>query len=145
MSTSSTAGSVAACGLAPASLAAGLPACPRPVPPAVADPGRPNRCSPYLALIEAKLETGLSAQHIHRALVTEVGFTGFCQMVKRFVRRLRGAAVERAWRIEFQPGDEARVDFGTGAWVINSLTGVRRRPAGLAVMRRLTGQRVFAR
>ena len=126
-------------------MATGFPAGPRPVPPAVADPGRPSRCSPHSELIEAKLEAGLSAQHIHRALVTEVGFTGFCQMVKRFVRHLRGAAPERVWRIEVQPGEEAQVDFGTVAWVIDPVTGVRRRPAGLAVMRRLDGQRVFAR
>ena len=143
--TISTAASKAACGLAPAFLTAGLPACPRPVPPAVADPGRPSRYSPHAALIEAKLEAGLSAQRIHQDLVAEVGFSGSDQSVKRFLRRLRGAAVECVWRIEVQLGHEARVDFGTGVWVINSLTGVRRRPAGLAVMRRLTGQRVFAR
>ena len=119
---------MAACGLAPASLAAGLPACPRPVPPAVADPGRPNRCSPYLALIEAKLETGLSAQRIYQDLVAEVGFSGSYQSVKRFLRRLRGAALGCVRRIEVQPGEEARVDFGTGAWVNDPFTGVFRRP-----------------
>ena len=63
--TISTAGNEAASGPAPASLATGLTADPRPVPPAVADPGRPSRCSPHSELIEAKLEAGLSAQRIH--------------------------------------------------------------------------------
>ena len=74
--TISTAGNEAASGPAPASLATGLTADPRPVPPAVADPGRPSRCSPHSELIEAKLEAGLSAQRIHQDLVAEVGFTG---------------------------------------------------------------------
>jgi len=102
--TISTAGNEAASGPAPASLAPGLPAGPRPVPPAGADPGRPSRCSPHSALIEAKLEAGLSAQRIHQDLVAEVGFTGSYQSVKRFVRRLRGAALECVWRIKAQPG-----------------------------------------
>lgn len=100
-------------------MATGLPAGPRPVPPAVADPGRPSCCSPHSALIEAKLEAkleaGLSAQRIHQDLVAEVGFTGSYQSVKRFVRHLRSAAPERVWRIEVQPGEEAQVDFGTSA------------------------------
>jgi transposase len=132
--TISTAGNDAAPGPAPASLATGLPAGPRPVPPAVADPGRPSRCSPHSELIEAKLEAGLSAQRIHQDLVAEVGFSGSYQSVKRFVRHLRGAAPERVWRIEVQPGEEAQIDFGTGAWVIDPVTGVRRRPWVLRVV-----------
>jgi transposase len=132
--TISTAGNEAASGPAPASLATGLTADPRPVPPAVADPGRPSRCSPHSELIEAKLEAGLSAQRIHQDLVAEVGFTESYQSVKRFVRHLRGAAPERVWRIEVQPGEEAQVDFGTGAWVIDPVTGVRRRPWVLRVV-----------
>ncbi len=70
-------------------------------------------------------------------------------------RRLRGAAPERVWRIEVQPGEKAQVDFGTGAWVIDPVTGVRRRPwvlrVGLSFSRkaysgrRLTDQRAFLR
>ena len=61
-------------------------------------------------------------------------FTGSYQSVKRFVRRLRGAAQERVWRIEGQPGEEAQADFGTGARVIDPVTGVRRRPWVLRVV-----------
>ena len=87
--------------------------------------------------------------------MAEVGFSGSYQLVKRFVRHLRGAAPERVWRIEVQPGEEAQIDFGTGAWVIDPVTGVRRRPWVLQVVlsfsprvkerRRLAGQRAFAR
>jgi transposase len=132
--TISIAGNEPASGLVPASLATGLTADSGPVPPAVADPGRPSRCSPHLELIEAKLEAGLSAQRIHKDLVAEVGFTGSYQSVKRFVRHLRSAAPERVWRIEVQPGEEAQVDFGTVAWVIDPVTGVRRRPWVLRVV-----------
>ena len=136
--TISTAGSLASSNQFPATLATGLPEAlpvdPRPIPPAVADPGRPGHCSPHAALITAKLETGLSAQRIHQDLVVEVGFTGSYQSVKRFVRRLRGAVPDRVWRIEVQPGEEAQVDFGTGAWVIDPISGVRRRPWVLRVV-----------
>jgi len=136
--TISTAGSLVSSTQSPATLATGLPEAlpvdPRPAPPAVADPGRPGHCSPHAALITAKLETGLSAQRIHQDLVVEVGFTGSYQSVKRFVRRLRGAVPDRVWRIEVQPGEEAQVDFGTGAWVIDPISGVRRRPWVLRVV-----------
>jgi transposase len=83
-----------------------LPVGPRPVPAAVAHPGRASCGSPHSALIEAKLETGLSTQRIHQDPVAEVGFTGSYQSFKRFVRRLHGAAPERVWRIEVQPGED---------------------------------------
>jgi len=81
-----------------------------------------------------KLETGLSSQRIQQALASQVGFTGSNQSVKRFVRRLRGAAPERVWRIEVQPGEEAQVDLGTGAYVIGPVTGGRSRPWVLRVV-----------
>jgi hypothetical protein len=121
-----------------------LPVGPRPVPPAVADPGVRSLLYSFGTHRE-KLEIGLSSQRIQQAFAAQVGFTGSYQSVKRFARRLRGAAPERVWRIEIQPGEEAQVDFVTAACVINALTGGRRRPAGLAVMRRLAGQRAFAR
>ena len=97
-----------------------------------AEAGRPSLCDSQLLRIEAKLEAGLSAQRIYQDLVSEVAFTASYQSVKRFVRRLRQAQPERVWRIEVQPGEEAQVDFGTGAWVLEA-GGRRRRPWVLRV------------
>lgn len=99
-------------------------------PPAAA--GRPSGCEPHRPQIEAKLERGSSAQRIYQDLVTEVGFAGSYQSVKRFVRQRRQQHPERVWRLEVQPGEEVQVDFGTGAPVVTA-DGQRRRPWVLRV------------
>jgi transposase len=98
-----------------------------------AEAGRPSLCDPHRARIEAKLDAGLSAQRIHQDLLAEVSFSGSYQSVKRFVRRLRRQQPERVWRIEVQPGEEAQVDFGTGAAVVDA-DGRHRRPWVLRVV-----------
>jgi transposase len=77
-----------------------------------------SACEPWRAMIVAKLEQGLTAQRIFQDLVTEHGFTGGYYSVRRFVRRL-GAKTEFPFRrLECGPGEEAQVDFGTGAPVV---------------------------
>jgi transposase len=98
-----------------------------------AQTGRPSLCEPHARRIEDKLTTGLSAQRIYQDLVGEVNFTGSYQSVKRFVRHCRQTRPQAVQRIEVQPGEEAQVDFGTGAWVVDS-QGHRRRPWVLRVV-----------
>ncbi len=98
-----------------------------------AEAGRPSLCDPHAQRIEAKCEVGLSAQRIYQDLVAEVGFIGSYQSVKRFVRRLRQSRPEAVQRIEVQPAEEAQVDFGTGAWIVEA-GGYRRRPWVLRVV-----------
>jgi transposase len=81
-------------------------------PPAV---GRPSDCAPWRAAIQSKLELGLSAQRIHQDLVAEHGFTGSYYSVRRFVRQLEETLELPFRRLECAPGEEAQVDFGTGA------------------------------
>ena len=90
-------------------------------------PGRPSKCEPHARLIEGKLELGLSAQRIYQDLVCEVQFNGSYQAVKRFIRHATAGTSKPVYRLEVQPGEEAQVDFGTGAWVIDA-EGKRRRP-----------------
>ena len=85
-------------------------------------------------MIQTELETGLSAQRIHQALAAQVGFTGSYQSVERSVGRVRIATPERVWHIEFQPSEEAPVDLGTAGWVIDTVSGVRRRSWSLRVV-----------
>jgi transposase len=89
-------------------------------------PGRQSLCEPWLPRIEAAVEAGLSAQRIYQDLVSEVGFTGSYQAVKRFVRQLRESQPVPFVRMEVEPGQEAQVDFGQGAWVM--VDGKRKRP-----------------
>jgi transposase len=87
----------------------------------VAEPtpiGRPSDCVPWREVIRAKLELGLSAQRIHQDLVTESGFTGSYYSVRRFVRRLEAKHTLPFRRLECGPGEEAQVDFGTGAPIV---------------------------
>lgn len=98
-----------------------------------AEVGRPSLCDPHAERIAAKLDAGLSAKRIYQDLQGEVAFSGSYQSVKRFVRQQRRAQPQRVWRVEVQPGEEAQVDFGTGAWVI-AREGHRRRPWVLRVV-----------
>ena len=75
---------------------------------------------------EAAVSVGLSAQRIYQDLVGEHGFTGSYQAVKRFVRQLRESQPVPFVRMEVEPGMEAQVDFGQGAWVM--VDGKRKRP-----------------
>jgi transposase len=65
-------------------------------------------------------------------LVTEQKFEGRYDSVKRYVRQLEQASPLPFRRIETAPGQEAQVDFGQGAWVVEN--GRRRRPYVLRVV-----------
>lgn len=88
--------------------------------------GRQSSCLLWRSQIEAAVAVGLSAQRIYQDLVGEHGFSGSYQAVKRFVRQLRQSQPVPFVRMEVQPGAEAQVDFGQGAWVMEN--GKRRRP-----------------
>jgi transposase len=83
-------------------------------------------CEPWRELIVRKLEGGLSAQRIYQDLVSEHGFAGGYPSVRRFVRRLEHAQPLPFRRMECAPGEEAQVDFGSGA-PIRLADGKRRR------------------
>jgi len=79
--------------------------------------GRQSQCLAHAEQIDQALEQGLSAQRIWQDLVYDYGFEGSYDSVKRYVRRKKAAHPRRIWRMETLPGEEAQVDFGTGAWV----------------------------
>ena len=97
--------------------------------PAISTPGSPagrqSLCQPWQPQIEAAVAVGLSAQRIYQDLVGEHGFAGSYQAVKRFVRHLRQTQPIPFVRMEVEPGVEAQVDFGQGAWVL--VDGKRKR------------------
>ena len=88
--------------------------------------GRQSLCQPWQPQIEAAVSVGLSAQRIYQDLVGDHGFAGSYQAVKRFVRQLRQTQPIPFVRMEVEPGAEAQVDFGQGAWVL--VDGKRKRP-----------------
>lgn len=106
------------------------------IPPAGADAakcgrnatrsGRRSECEPHRELILAQREQGLSAQRIWQDLVAEHGFKAAYDSVKRFVRSLGSEPVAPFRRIETPPGEQAQVDFGSGA-PVKSADGKRRK------------------
>jgi transposase len=75
-----------------------------------------SACEPYRQVILEKLEQGLSGQRIYQDLRAE-GFGHEYHSVRRFVARLRGTRPLPFRRMECEAGEEAQVDFGTGAWI----------------------------
>ena len=88
--------------------------------------GPASTCEPLREQITEKLEAGLSAQRIYQDLTADDEFQGSYSSVQRFVRRLRKRTPRPFRRMECAPGDEAQVDFGTGAPIVGS-DGRRRR------------------
>jgi len=85
-------------------------------------------CEPYRETIELGLNRGRNAMAIWQDMVSEYGFSGGHQSVKRFVRKLRGVTQPTpAGIIVTAPGKEAQVDYGTGPMVRDPQTGKYRR------------------
>jgi transposase len=80
--------------------------------------GRRSECEPWRKVIQSMCDLGLSAQRIYQDLTTEYNFTGGYYSVRRFVHRLEPTRELPFRRLECGPGDEAQVDFGTGAPII---------------------------
>jgi transposase len=88
--------------------------------------GRQSECERFRDVILEMLERDLSAQRIYQDLVAEHGFKASYDSVKRFVRKLSNRRPLPMRRLECLPGEEAQVDFGTGAPVIDA-NGKRRK------------------
>lgn len=95
-------------------------------PGSLASPGRDSQCKPFAGEVQKRLDRGLSAQRIFQDLCQEHGFSGSYSSVKRYVRSLGNSTPLPFRRMEVEPGMEAQVDFGAGAWIINGDS--KRRP-----------------
>ncbi len=75
-----------------------------------------SACEPYRQVILEKLEQGLSAQRIYQDLIGD-GFDHEYHSVRRFVAKLQRTSPLPFRRMECAAGEEAQIDFGTGAWI----------------------------
>lgn len=89
--------------------------------------GPTSACEPYRDVILAKLEQGLSAQRIYQDLVSETDFDASYYSVRRFVAKLEAKLPLPVRRLETASGEEAQVDFGTAAPIVDG-DGKKRRP-----------------
>ena len=92
-----------------------------------------SECEPFREIIKGKLDQGLTAKRIHQDLVSEHGFGAKYHSVRRFVARLGKNRPLPFRRMECAPGEEAQIDFGTGAPIIGP-DGRRRRTHVLRVV-----------
>jgi transposase len=87
-----------------------------------------SACEAFRDVIESGLARGRNAMAIWQDLVSDSGFSGGYQSVKRFVRKLRGSQTREACGIIVTaPGEEAQVDYGTGPMVRDPDSGKYRR------------------
>ncbi|HXY35070.1 MAG TPA: DDE-type integrase/transposase/recombinase [Planctomycetaceae bacterium] len=93
----------------------------------IGSPGRKSDCEPWRELIRAKQDQGLSAKRIHQDLVQEQQAEVSYDSIRRYLKRLGRTRPLPFRRMECEPGDEAQVDFGTGAPVVGP-DGKQRRP-----------------
>ena len=93
-----------------------------------APPRSSSSAEPYREIIEPALMRGRNAMAIWQDLVSDHGFGGSYEAVKRFVRKLGGVTgPTAAGIIQTGPGEEAQVDYGTGPMVRDPKTGKYRR------------------
>lgn len=100
---------------------------------AKAPTGSRSVCEPFKEVILEKLQLGLTAQRIYQDLVDDHGFAAKYYSVRRYVSQLRSAHPLPFRRMECEPGEEAQIDFGTGARIIDD-DGRRRRTHVLRVV-----------
>src|SRR5947209_7463384 len=100
----------------------------KPDAPSAPSPPSASVCEDYRELIEQGLARGRNGKAIWQDLVSDHGFVGDYQAVKRFVRKLRGPQRPEAVGIILTaPGEEAQVDYGSGPMVRDPQTGKYRR------------------
>src|ERR1700722_18206708 len=98
------------------------------IAPFSAKPAIRSTCEGYRELIEQGLALGRNSKAIWQDLVSDQGFAGDYQAVRRFVGKLRGPRRrEAAGIIVTAPGEEAQVDYGSGPMVRDLQTGKYRR------------------
>jgi hypothetical protein len=91
-------------------------------------PEPPSASAPYQEIIELSLGRGRNAMAIWQDLVSDQGFSGSYQSMKRFVRKLRGSQRPGAVGIiQTKAGEEGQVDYGDGPMVRHPETGKYRR------------------
>ncbi len=111
-----------------------------PRPPALENPPKNgSTCEPHRKWIEEQLRLGRNAMAIYQDLVELFAFTHQYNSVKRFVGKLKEKAPRQFDRLEFLPGEEAQVDYGTGAPTLHD-SGTHQRPRLFVMVLKYSGR-----
>jgi len=87
------------------------------------EPGQGSLVLPYSQDIREWHQQGIQGTTIHDALVRRHGFTGSYSAVRRFVQGLPDHQPKATVILDFEPGEAAQVDFGTGPRITDVYTG----------------------
>jgi len=98
-----------------------------------------SACEPHREWIEEQLRLGRNAMAMYQDLVEMFGFSHHYNSVKRFVRKLRRKDPHQYDRLEYLPGEEGQVDYGTGASTLCD-NGRYRRPRLFVMVLKYSGR-----
>jgi len=98
-----------------------------------------SACETDREWIQQQVELGRNAMAIYQDLVEQLGFAHCYNSVKRFVRALKKKDPEKYDRLEYLPGEESQVDYGTGAPTLCD-NGRYRRPRLFVMVLKYSGR-----
>jgi transposase len=78
---------------------------------------------PYRDDVKSWAEQGIYATTIHEALIRKHGFSGSYSSVRRYLHSLGLKSPKATTILDFQPGEAAQIDFGTGPKITDAFTG----------------------
>jgi hypothetical protein len=78
------------------------------------EPGQGSLVLPYVQDIRKWHQQGIQGTTIHEALVRQHGFAGSYSAIRRFLQGLPDHQPKATVILDFEPGEAAQVDFGTG-------------------------------
>jgi transposase len=84
---------------------------------------QPSLVVPYADEIESWWKEGVQGTTIHQALVRKHGFAGSYSSVRRFLSLLKQSNPQATTVLEFDPGEAAQVDFGSGPKITDVFSG----------------------
>jgi transposase len=78
---------------------------------------------PYQDAITGWHNQGIAGTTIHQALVRQYNFPGSYSCIRRFLQSLKADNPQTTVMLDFEPGEAAQVDFGSGPKIVDPLTG----------------------
>ena len=86
-------------------------------------PSQDSLAMPYADEIKAWHEKGIQGTTIHQALLRRYKFTGSYSSVRRVIQKIEDKAPQATVMLDFDPGEVAQVDFGSGPKITDVITG----------------------
>ncbi|VBB42879.1 hypothetical protein TRIP_B240002 [uncultured Desulfatiglans sp.] len=83
---------------------------------------QPSLIEPFESQVKQWWQEGICGTTIHRALNSH-GFAGSYSSVRRFLQKLDKRNIQASCVLDFEPGEAAQVDFGTGPTITDVFTG----------------------